>query len=111
MHGLHGPESEPGCASFEDVEKDVYQLFYHKATEAQNERNIKNCQRRTIGTKIAKECGLEAARQWLGHKNLMTTLRYIYTTETLDTLRQYSESASAIDPGALDALPLTADIN
>ena len=42
MHGLHGPGSEPGCTSFEDVEKDVYQLFYHKATEAQNERNIKN---------------------------------------------------------------------
>ena len=70
-----------------------------------------HCQRRTIGTKIAKECGLEAARQWLGHTNLMTTLRNIYTTETLDTLRQYSESASAIDSGVLDTLPLTADIN
>ena len=70
-----------------------------------------HCQRRTVATKIAKECGLEAARQWLGHTDLMTTLRYIYTTETLDSLRQYSESASAIGSGTLEALPLTADIN
>ena len=42
MHGLHGPESEKSCTSFEGVEKEVYQLFYHEATEAQNERNIKN---------------------------------------------------------------------
>ena len=42
LHGLHGPGSEPGCTSFEVVEKEVYQLFYHEATEAQNERNIKN---------------------------------------------------------------------
>ena len=36
-----------------------------------------HCQRRTIGTKIAMKCGLEAARQWLRYINLMTTLRYM----------------------------------
>ena len=54
MHGLHGPGSDPGYASFEDVEKDVYQLFYHKATEAQNERNIKTGIRN--GTALQKIC-------------------------------------------------------
>ncbi|MCR5371216.1 MAG: plasmid recombination protein [Clostridium sp.] len=42
LHGLHGPGSGQALASFEDVEKEVYHLFYHEATEAQNERNIKN---------------------------------------------------------------------
>ena len=55
-----------------------------------------HCQRRTVGTRIAKDKGLEAARQWLGHTDLMTTLRYIYTTETLDSMREYSEEASAL---------------
>ena len=36
-----------------------------------------HCQRRTIGTKIAMKCSLEAARQWLRYINLMTTLRYM----------------------------------
>lgn len=55
-----------------------------------------HCQRRTAGTKIAKDCGLEAARQWLGHQDLQTTLRYIYSTETMDSLREYSENTSAL---------------
>ena len=55
-----------------------------------------HCQRRTVGTRIAKDCGLEAARQWLGHVDLQTTLRYIYSTETIDTLRQYSQNNSAL---------------
>ena len=42
LHGLHGPGSDQVCESFEDVEKQVYHLLYHEATEAQNERNIKN---------------------------------------------------------------------
>lgn len=55
-----------------------------------------HCQRRTLGTKIAKELGLEAARQWLGHTDLQTTLKYIYTTETIDSLRQYSQQHSVL---------------
>ena len=55
-----------------------------------------HCQRRTLGTRIAKELGLEAARQWLGHTDLQTTLKYIYTTETIDSLRQYSQENSAL---------------
>lgn len=55
-----------------------------------------HCQRRTVGTRIAKELGLEAARQWLGHTDLQTTLRYIYTTETIDSLRQFSQVNSAL---------------
>lgn len=42
LHGLHGRGSDQVCESFEDVEKQFYHLLYHKATEAQNERNIKN---------------------------------------------------------------------
>jgi hypothetical protein len=42
LNGLRGPGSDQNCISFEDVEKEVYQLFYHEATEAQTERNIKN---------------------------------------------------------------------
>ena len=38
-----------------------------------------HCQRRSVGTRIAKYKGLEAARIWLGHTDLQTTLRYIYT--------------------------------
>ena len=30
------------------------------------------------------------------HADLMTTLRYIYTTETLDSMREYSEESSAL---------------
>lgn len=55
-----------------------------------------HCQRRTVGTRIAKALGLEAARQWLGHTDIATTLRYIYTTETLDSMREYSQAASAL---------------
>lgn len=55
-----------------------------------------HCQRRTVGTRIAKACGLEAARQWLGHTDLQTTLRYIYTTETIDTMREYSQMNSVL---------------
>jgi len=39
---------------------------------------------------------MEAARQWLGHTDLQTTLKYIYTTETIDSLRQYSQENSAL---------------
>ena len=56
-----------------------------------------HCQRRTVGTKIANDRGLEAARQWLGHTDLMTTLRYIYTTDTIDSLREYSEARSVLN--------------
>ena len=42
LHGLHDPRSDQVCESFEDIEKQVYHLLYHEATEAQNERNIKN---------------------------------------------------------------------
>lgn len=72
-----------------------------------------HCQRRTVATKIAKARGLEAARQWLGHADLQTTLRYIYTTETIDTLREFSEEGSALK--ALETRPtdvvLVADSN
>ena len=61
-----------------------------------------HCQRRTVGTKIAKDKGLEAARQWLGHTDLMTTLRYIYTTETIDSMRDYIQEESVLK--ALDSL-------
>lgn len=56
-----------------------------------------HCQRRTVGTRIAKHCGLEAARQWLGHTDLKTTLHYIYTTETEDSMRAYSQAHSAMN--------------
>lgn len=56
-----------------------------------------HCQRRTVGTRIAKELGLEAARQWLGHTDLQTTLHYIYTTETIDSLRVFSQINSALN--------------
>ena len=55
-----------------------------------------HCQRRTVGTRIAKERGLEAARQWLGHTDIQTTLKYIYTTETIDSMREFSEESSLI---------------
>ena len=55
-----------------------------------------HCQRRTVGTKIANSRGLESARQWLGHTDLMTTLRYIYTTDTIDDLRKCSKEMSAL---------------
>lgn len=71
-----------------------------------------HCQRRTVGTRIAKALGLEAARQWLGHTDIATTLRYIYTTETLDSMREYSQAASALaglQPGKkAEPVPLTA---
>ena len=53
-----------------------------------------HCQRRTVGTRIAKYKGLEAARIWLGHTDLQTTLRYIYSTETIDSMRDYIEKSS-----------------
>ena len=55
-----------------------------------------HCQRRTVATRIARDLGLEAARQWLGHTDIKTTLRYIYTMETMDTMREYSQTASVL---------------
>ena len=73
-----------------------------------------HCQRRTVGTRIAKALGLEAARQWLGHTDIATTLRYIYTTETLDTMREYSQAASALaglqTEKKAELVPLTAAV-
>ena len=57
-----------------------------------------HCQRRTVGTRIAKYKGLEAARIWLGHTDLQTTLRYIYSTETIDSMRDYVEKSSFLAP-------------
>ena len=42
LQGLHDPRNGRTYESFEDVEKEVYQLFYREATEAQNARNVKN---------------------------------------------------------------------
>ena len=36
----------------------------------------------TVGTRIANNMGIEAARVWLGHTDIQTTLRYVYSTET-----------------------------
>ena len=74
----------------------IYAQVGKNGDKADSEVKRSHCQRRTVGTRIANQCGLEAARQWLGHTDLQTTLRYIYSTETLDTLRGFSESTSAI---------------
>ena len=73
-------------------------LIYAHTGKHGSMENVKriHCQRRTVATRIAKDRGLEAARQWLGHTDLMTTLRYIYTNETLDSMREYSEEVSAL---------------
>ena len=73
-------------------------LIYAQAGKHGSQDHVKriHCQRRTVATRIAKDRGLEAARQWLGHTDLMTTLRYIYTNETLDSMREYSEEMSAL---------------
>ena len=42
LQGLHDPRNGRTYESFEDVEKEVYQLLYREATEAQNARNVKN---------------------------------------------------------------------
>lgn len=44
LQGLHDQPSASGknYMSFEEVEKQVYLLFYHESVEAQNERNIRN---------------------------------------------------------------------
>ena len=55
-----------------------------------------HCQRRTVGTRVERYCGLEATRQWLGHTDIKTTLNYIYTTETEDSMRAYSQAHSAM---------------
>ena len=68
-----------------------------------------HCQRRTVGTRVAKELGLEAARQWLGHTDLQTTLRYIYSTETLDSLRAYAEKNSSIEVPMLPETPASGE--
>ena len=68
-----------------------------------------HCQRRTVATRIAKDRGLEAARAWLGHTDIQTTLRYIYTMETAESLRAYSNESSALNllqqPGDVVSLP------
>lgn len=74
----------------------IYAQVGKNEDRANSEVKRIHCQRRTVGTRIANQCGLEAARQWLGHTDLQTALRYIYSTETLDTLRRFSESTSAI---------------
>ena len=57
-----------------------------------------HCQRRTVGTRIANEMGLEAARIWLGHTDIGTTLRYVYSTESIDSMREYIEKSSCLAP-------------
>lgn len=42
LQGLHDPRTGQTYDSFEEVEKQIYHLFYREATEAQNERNIQN---------------------------------------------------------------------
>ena len=42
IQGFHEPGAEGKYKSFEEVEKEVYRLFYHEAAEAQNRRNEKN---------------------------------------------------------------------
>ena len=73
-------------------------LIYAQAGKHGSQESVKriHCQRRTVATRIAKDRGLEAARQWLGHTDLMTTLRYIYTNETLDSMRDYSDEKSVL---------------
>ena len=53
-----------------------------------------HCQRRTAATRIAKDMGLEVARIWLGHTDIQTTLRYIYSTESIESMRKYAEKSS-----------------
>lgn len=42
LQGLHDPRTGQVYDNFEEVEKQIYHLFYREATEAQNERNIQN---------------------------------------------------------------------
>ena len=53
-----------------------------------------HCQRRTVGTRIANNMGIEAARVWLGHTDIQTTLRYVYSTETVESMRKFVENSS-----------------
>ena len=38
--------------------------------------------------------GIEAARVWLGHTDIQTTLRYVYSTETVESMRKFVENSS-----------------
>ena len=70
-----------------------------------------HCQRRTVGTRIAKYKGLEAARIWLGHTDLQTTLRYIYSTETIDSMRDYVEKSSFLAPNCQNDNKIVTSVN
>jgi len=56
-----------------------------------------HCIRRTVATKMFCETkDLEAVRQWLGHTDVETTLRYIYSTMSDKDMKAYLESSSRI---------------
>lgn len=74
----------------------IYAQVGKNGDRASSEVKRIHCQRRTVGTRIANSMGIEAARIWLGHTDIQTTLRYVYSTETIESMRKFVEQSSLL---------------